>query len=69
MVLSMFFSIQLQRLHSERTAERYISKFLVKGDVKSQTIGRSYEEMRNVFQLKKGVNFFCLWSQEPSDKR
>ena len=37
--LYMFFSIQLQRLHfflgvSERTVERYISKFLVTGDVK-----------------------------------
>ena len=26
---------------SERTVERYISKFLVTGDVKSETIGRS----------------------------
>ena len=39
---------------SERTVERYISKFLVTGDhVKSEIIGRSYEETRNVFQLKK----------------
>ena len=38
---------------SERTAEHYISKLLVTGDVKSETIGRSYEETRNVFQLKK----------------
>ena len=29
---------------SERTVERYISKFLVTGDVKLETIGRSYEE-------------------------
>ena len=52
--LYMFFSIQLQRLHfflgvSERTVERYISKFLVTGDVKSETIGHSYEAKRNVF--------------------
>ena len=52
MVLLVFFSIQLQRLHSETTIERYVSKFLVTGDVKSETIGRSYEETRNVFQLK-----------------
>ena len=56
--LSMFLSIQFQRLHffggvSERTVERYISKFPVTGDVKSKKIGRSYEETRNVFQLKK----------------
>ena len=38
---------------SERTVERYISKFLVTGDVKSEAIGRSYEETRNVLQLKK----------------
>ena len=38
---------------SERTVEHYISKFLVTGDVKSETIGRSYEETRNFFQLKK----------------
>ena len=38
---------------SERTVERYISKFLVTGDVKAETIGRSCEETRNVFQLKK----------------
>ena len=40
---------------SERTVERYISKFLVTCDidVNSETIGRSYEETRNVFQLKK----------------
>ena len=52
--LYMFFSIQLQRLHfflgvSERTVERYISKFLVTCDVKSETIGHSYEAKRNVF--------------------
>ena len=52
--LYMFFSIQLQRLHfflgvSERTVERYISKFLVTGDVKSETIGYSYEAKRKVF--------------------
>ena len=52
--LYMFFSIQLQRLHfflgvSERTVERYISKFLVTGDVKSETIGHSYEAKRKVF--------------------
>ena len=52
--LYIFFSIQLQRLHfflgvSERTVERYISKFLVTGDVKSETIGHSYEAKRNVF--------------------
>ena len=34
---------------SERTVERYISKFLVTGDVKSEIIGRSYEATRNVF--------------------
>ena len=34
---------------SERTVERYISKFVVTGDVKSGTKGRSYEETRNVF--------------------
>ena len=39
---------------SERTVECYISKFLVTGDVKSESIGRSYEETRNFFQLKKG---------------
>ena len=38
---------------SERTVEHYISKFLVTGDVKSETMGRSYEETRNFFQLKK----------------
>ena len=38
---------------SERTVGRYISTLLVTGDVKSETIGRSYEETRNVFQLKK----------------
>ena len=52
--LYMFFSIQLQRLHfflgvSERTVERCISKFLVTGDVKSETIGHSYEAKRKVF--------------------
>ena len=34
---------------SERTVERCICKFLVTGDVKSETIARSYEETRNVF--------------------
>ena len=34
---------------SERTVERYISNFLVTGDVKSEIIGRSYEARRNVF--------------------
>ena len=38
---------------SERTVERYISKLLVTGDVKSEIIGHSYEETRNIFQLKK----------------
>ena len=38
---------------SERTVKRYISKFPVTGDIKSKTIGHSYEETRNVFQLKK----------------
>ena len=38
---------------SERTVEHYISKFPVTGDVKSETIDRSYEETRNFFQLKK----------------
>ena len=38
---------------SERTVECYISKFVVTGDLKSETKGRSYEETRNVFQLKK----------------
>ena len=37
---------------SERTVERHISKFLVTSKVKSETIGCSYEETRNVFQLK-----------------
>ena len=54
---------------SERTVERYISKFLVTGDVKSERIGRSYVETRNVRHLKKSVSFFCLRRQEPSDKR
>ena len=45
---------------SERTAEHYISKLLVTGDVKSETIGRSYEETRNVFQLKKAWVSFVL---------
>ena len=61
--LSMFFSIQLQRLHSERTVERYISKFLVTGDVKAETIGRSYEETRNVFLLKKARVSFVFESR------
>ena len=49
---------------SERTVERYISKFLVTGDVKAETIGRSCEETRNVFQLKKKneSSFFFLSS-------
>ena len=52
--LYMFFSIHFQRLHfflgvSERTVERYISKFLVTGDVKSETIGHSNEAKRKVF--------------------
>ena len=34
---------------SERTVERYISKFLVTGDVKSETIGHSNEAKRKVF--------------------
>ena len=38
---------------SERTLEHHISKFLVTGKVKSETIGCSYEETRNVSQLKK----------------
>ena len=38
---------------SERMVERYISKFLVTGDVNSEIIGRSYEETRKGFQLKK----------------
>ena len=38
---------------SERTVERYISKLLVTSDVKLETIGRSHEETRNAFQLKK----------------
>ena len=38
---------------SERTLERHISKFLVTGKGKSETIGCSYKETRNVFQLKK----------------
>ena len=42
--LSMFFRIQSQRLHF------YSSKFIVTGDVKSETIDHSYEETRNVFQ-------------------
>ena len=45
----MFFSIQWQRLHSETTIERYISKFLVTGEVKSDTIDRSCEETRRSF--------------------
>ena len=52
--LPMFFSIQVAEASfflgvSERTVERYISKFLVTGDVKSEIIGRSYEATRNVF--------------------
>ena len=35
---------------SERTVERYISKFLVTGDVKLETIGRSYEERGTAFK-------------------
>ena len=35
---------------SERTVEQYFFKFLVTGDVKSEIIGHSYEETRNVFQ-------------------
>ena len=42
---------------SERTIERYISKFLVTGDVKSETIGRSYEETRKIFQFEKKREF------------
>ena len=38
---------------SERTVECYISKFLVTGKAKLEIIGCSYEETRNVFQLKK----------------
>ena len=38
---------------SERMVERYISKFLVTGHVKSEIIGRSYKETRKGFQLKK----------------
>ena len=34
---------------SKRKVERYISKFLVTGDVKSEIIGRSYEATSNVF--------------------
>ena len=34
---------------SERTVQRYISTLLVTGDVRSETISRSYEETRNVF--------------------
>ena len=49
--LSMFFSIQVSSFLgvSERTVERYISKFLVTGDVKLEIIGRLYEATRNVF--------------------
>ena len=41
------FRIQRQRLHCllgvcERTVERYISKFLVNGDVEPEPVGRSY---------------------------
>ena len=54
---------------SERTVERYISKFLVTGDLKLETIGRSYEERGTAFNWKKSVSFFCLRRQEPSDKR
>ena len=38
---------------SERMVEHYISKFLVTSDVKSEIIGRSYEETRKGFQSKK----------------
>ena len=48
---------------SERTVERYISKFPVTGDVKSKTIGRSYEETRDVFQLKKKKREILLSSE------
>ena len=53
---------------SEGTVERYIYKFLVTSDVKSEIIGRSYEATSNVSVLiEKSVSFFCLRSQEPSD--
>ena len=63
--LPMFFSIQLQRLHSGTTIERYISKFLVTGDVKSETIGRSYQETKNVFQLKNAWVSFVFGVKNP----
>ena len=47
---------------SKRKVERYISKFLVTGDgVHTRKRGTSF--------IKKSVSFFCLRSQEPSDKR
>ena len=48
---------------SERTVECYISKFVVTGDLKSETKGRSYEETRNVFQLKKCAFLLSLESR------
>ena len=50
---------------SERTVERYISNFLVTGDVKSEIIGRSYEETRNVFRLKKAWASFVFGVKNP----
>ena len=50
---------------SERTVEHYISKLLVTGAVKSETIGRSYEETRNLFQLKKAWVSFVFGVKNP----
>ena len=50
---------------SERTVEHYISKLLVTGDVKSETIGRSHEETRNVFQLQKAWVSFVFGVKNP----
>ena len=55
---------------SERTIERYISKFLVTGDVKSETINRPFiRGNKERLSIEKSVSFFCLRRQEPSDKR
>ena len=50
------------------SVERYISKFLVTGDVKSENrpFIRGNEER---LLIEKSVSFFCLRRQGPSDKR
>ena len=52
---------------SERTVERYISKFLVTSDVKSEIIGLSYEATSNVSVLiEKSVSFFFVFGVKNS---